>query len=172
MALIDKLKSMMKSKQISNTMVEAGKIYAPITGKVIALEDIPDEVFSQGMVGKGCGIEPEVGEVVAPVNGTIVVVANTKHAIGIRSVDGAEIIIHVGMDTVNMDGWGFTAKVQVGQEVLCGQPLLLFDMEEIKKAGHPSTTAFIVTNSDEFSTIEFDIGCYVEMTNEIGRIEK
>lgn len=151
-------------------MVKGG-IYAPITGQYIPLEKIPDEVFSQGILGQGCSIEPEEGLVVAPVNGTVTQVADTKHAVGISTEDGADFLIHVGMDTVDMKGDGFTVKVKAGDKVSCGQTLLIFDMKKIRAAGHPTTTAFVLTNSDDFSKLEIENGKRFEKTEKIGQWE-
>ena len=145
-------------------------LHAPITGKYIPLEEIPDKVFSQGFLGQGCGIEPEDNTVYSPVDGEIVQVADTKHAVGIQSLDGVEVLIHVGMDTVEMKGEGFTTKVKLGDKVKIGDPLLVFDVEKIKAAGHPLSTALVITNSDEFTEIAFATGKNYGKTEEIGNI--
>ena len=145
-------------------------LHAPITGKYIPLEEIPDKVFSQGFLGQGCGIEPDDNTVYSPVDGEVVQVADTKHAVGIQSSEGVEVLIHVGMDTVDMKGEGFSPKVKVGDKVKIGEPLLVFDPEKIKAAGHPLTTALVITNSDEFSEIAFTAGKNFGKTEEIGRV--
>lgn len=169
MGLFDKLLG--RAAPIPQIDVVKGGIYAPITGQYIPLERIPDEVFSQGILGQGCGIEPEEGLVVAPVNGTVTQVADTKHAVGISTEDGADFLIHVGMDTVDMKGDGFTVKVKAGDKVSCGQTLLTFDMKKIRAAGHPTTTAFVLTNSDDFSKLEIENGKRFEKTEKIGQWE-
>lgn len=146
------------------------KIYAPIHGTYIPIEEIPDPVFSNGIMGKGCGINPIEGKVFSPVNGIVSVVADTKHAIGITTDNGAEVLIHVGMDTVDMNGKGFDIQVTEGDKVVCGKPLMYFDMEEINKAGHSAITAFVVTNSDDYTRVEFDTGKEFNLRSEIGRI--
>ena len=98
--------------------------------------------------------------VYSPVDGEVVQVADTKHAVGIVTADGAEILIHVGMDTVDMKGEGFTPKVKVGDKVSRGQELLAFSFEAIKAAGHPATTAIVITNSDEFQAMSFETGSH------------
>lgn len=129
---------------------EPRTFYQPIEGEVIPLADIADGVFSEGVLGQGVGLKP-TGEVVyAPLDGTISTVAETKHAVGLDSVDGAEILIHVGMDTVDMNGKGFEPLVKAGDKVVAGQPLLKFSKKEIAAAGHPDTTAVLITNSDSF----------------------
>lgn len=125
-------------------------VSAPAKGEVVPMKDIPDEVFASGALGTCVGITPSEGKVYAPVNGTVVQLSDTLHAIGIESSDGAEILIHVGIDTVEMKGDGFTAKVEPGQTVSRGQALLKMDLDKIKAAGHPSTVITIVTNSDEY----------------------
>lgn len=125
-------------------------LYAPVKGTVIAREEIPDAVFASGALGEGVGIEPEAGEVIAPCDGEIVTVTETKHAIGILGPDGMELLIHVGIDTVKMNGEGFDVKVAPGQKVKQGQTLLSFDMDKIKAAGYSTTTAVLVTNSADY----------------------
>lgn len=133
---------------------EKNVLYLPIEGTVITLKEINDGVFSEEILGKGCGILPHEEKVCAPVNGTITNVAETKHAIGIMADDGMEILIHVGMDTVDMKGQGFNIQVSVGQKVKCGQLLMTFNSQKIKAAGHPTSTAFVLTNTDEFASVE------------------
>lgn len=129
---------------------EPGTVYCPMEGNVIPREDIPDATFASGVLGDGVGIEPAVGVVVAPFDGEISTVAETKHAVGISSPDGMEMLIHVGIDTVQMNGKGFEPQVAEGDSVKAGQVLLKFSMDEIKKAGFSTTTAVLVCNSDEY----------------------
>ncbi len=131
----------------------AGKIYSPLKGRVIPLEEIGDGIFSSGVVGQGCGIEPETGEVYAPFDGEIILVADTKHAIGIKSDDGIEVMVHVGLDTVELKGQGYEVLAKAGERVTCGQLLMRFDKEEIALK-YPTVTAVLVTNSGEFKSIE------------------
>ena len=114
MGLFEKL---FKNESAPVIETEKNTLYAPITGNYIPLDQIPDAVFSQGILGQGCGIEPEEGVVVSPVDGEITQVADTKHALGIVSKDGVELLIHVGMDTVEMNGDGFSPKISVGDRV-------------------------------------------------------
>ena len=158
------------AKKSADGQAKNVKVHAPITGRYIPLEEIPDQVFSQGFLGQGCGVEPEDNTVYSPVDGEIVQVAETKHAVGIQSSDGAEILIHVGMDTVDMKGEGFTPKVKLGDKVKIGDPLLVFDTDKIKAAGHPLTTAIVITNSDEFTEIAFATGKSCNKAEEIGTI--
>lgn len=105
-------------------------LYAPIEGEYIELEKIPDKVFASGMIGTGCGIVPKGEKVTAPVNGEIIMVADTKHAIGIKSEMGAEILLHIGLETVAMNGEGFEVLVKVGDKIKVGQDLLRFDLKK------------------------------------------
>lgn len=146
MALLERL---FKKNREEALPCEPGVVYTPITGKVIPLIEIADGVFSEGILGAGCGIEPEEELVCAPFSGTIIQVADTGHAIGIRSNDGMEILIHVGMDTVDMNGKGFTVYVKTDDVVERGQKLMRFSLNDIKNAGHPATTAVILCNGDE-----------------------
>ena len=126
-------------------------VLTPLQGKVLAQSDIPDETFAQGILGPGCGIEPTGDTVYAPFDGTITQVASTLHAVGITSDDGIELLIHVGMDTVEMQGKGFTALVKEEQKVKAGTALLKVDLDAIRAANHPTTTAIIVTNGDDLN---------------------
>lgn len=125
-------------------------IYSPITGNVIALEKIPDDTFASGVLGNGVGIEPETGEVVAPFDGTIVTVADTRHAIGLAGPNDMEMLIHVGVDTVKMEGEGFEVFVSEGDEVKAGQRLMTFRIDRIKESGYSTTTAVLLNNSDDY----------------------
>ena len=131
----------------------AGAVLQPTKGKVIAREEIPDETFAAGILGDGVGIEPEEGVVVAPFDGEITSVAESKHAIGLES-NGMEVLIHVGVDTVAMNGDGFSPAVKEGDKVKAGQKLLTFDRAKIKAAGHPDTVVVLLTNSDDLEGVE------------------
>ena len=129
---------------------------SPLTGNIVALSDVPDEVFSSGVLGKGIAIEPTVGKVIAPADGEITTLVPTGHAVGIKSKNGAEILIHIGMDTVKMNGDGFKTHVQQGDKVKQGQLLIEFDIAKIKKAGYPIITPFVITNYAEYKDIITD----------------
>ncbi|MFH0346528.1 beta-glucoside-specific PTS transporter subunit IIABC [Bacillus vallismortis] len=126
-------------------------IHSPIKGEVKALSEVNDGVFSAGIMGKGFAIEPEEGEVVSPVRGSVTTVFKTKHAIGMTSDQGAEILIHIGLDTVKLEGQWFTAHVKEGDKVAPGDLLVSFDLEQIKAAGYDVITPVIVTNTDRYS---------------------
>lgn len=128
-------------------------IASPIIGQVVKLENVPDEVFASGAMGKGIAIDPADGTVVAPAAGEITLVFPTGHAIGMRTENGAEILIHVGMDTVSLAGKGFNTFVQVGDKVDAGQKLLEFDLATIREANLPVISPVIVTNSTEFEDV-------------------
>ena len=118
-----------------------------ITGRILPLEEIPDQVFSQGVLGEGVGIDPTGQVVVAPADATVCsVMEESRHAVGLTLDNGAELLIHVGMDTVSMGGDGFQLHVKEGDHVRRGDPLITFDLDKIRAAGHPTITAFIVSD--------------------------
>ena len=131
-------------------------VCAPLTGSIVARDQIPDETFASGVLGDGVGILPSAGEVVAPFDGTISTTAQTGHAVGLSGPGGVEMLIHVGVDTVEMKGDGFTMLVKEGDKVRKGQKLLTFDISKIKAAGHPTTTAVLVTNSDDYAPFQLE----------------
>lgn len=140
-------------KESGKTEQADGRIYNPIKGEVIALEEIGDGVFSAGALGQGCGIRPEEGKVFAPFDGEIILVADTKHAIGIKSLDGVETMIHVGLETVELNGEGFDPVVKTGDRVTKGQLLMNFDLQKIGEK-YPTVTAFLITNSFDYQSFE------------------
>ena len=127
-------------------------VTAPLSGRVIPMEEIPDQVFSQGILGEGVGIEPTGNVVVAPADATVCsVMEDSRHAVGLTLDNGAELLIHVGIDTVSMNGDGFQLHVKAGDRVHLGDKLITFDPEKIKAAGHPTTTAFLVTDPGDLA---------------------
>ncbi len=128
-------------------------IHSPLDGETIPLEEIPDEVFASGVAGKGIGVKPSKGLVKAPCNGVISVLFPSKHAIGIQAEDGTERLIHIGLNTVMLNGEGFETLVEQGDRVTEGQPLLKFDMEFIEKQGYSLISPVLVTNADDFREI-------------------
>lgn len=128
----------------------AKKLYAPIQGTIVPRNEIPDDTFAAGVLGDGVGIDPEEGVVVAPFDGEISSVTDTKHAIGITRPADMEVLIHVGVDTVNMKGDGFELLVEEGQKVKAGQKLMTFDIAKIKAAGYSPVAAVLLTNSDDY----------------------
>lgn len=138
-----------EEKSIDNSIV-----FSPIDGKVISLDKVNDGVFSEGMLGKGIAIEPSIGRAVSPINGVVSTVFETKHAIGLTSDDGIEILIHIGIDTVKLNGEHFNTHVKSGDKVKVGDILVEFDIEKIKEAGYPIVTPVIITNTDSYENIE------------------
>ena len=141
-------KKIEEGQPILNMGVNA--IKSPISGKVIELEKVDDPVFSSGAMGKGIAIEPMDNKVYAPFNGTIEFIAETKHAIGLLSEDGVEVLIHVGMDTVKMQGRGFNVKTSVNSKIKAGDLLLEFDRNAIEKEGYSLITPVVITNADNY----------------------
>ena len=131
-------------------LAESAEVVSPLAGQVKPLSQATDPVFSSGVMGQGVVIEPSQGELVSPVNGTVTVLFPTKHAVGIVSEEGVEMLMHIGMDTVSLDGKGFEAHVEQGDKVVVGQQLISFDMDVIKKAGLVAETPVIITNQDDF----------------------
>ena len=139
-------------------LVESAEVVSPLAGQVKPLSQATDPVFSSGVMGQGVVIEPSQGELVSPVNGTVTVLFPTKHAVGIVSEEGVEMLMHIGMDTVSLDGKGFKAHVEQGDKVVVGQQLISFDMDVIKEAGLVTETPVIITNQDDFQAdVEGDL---------------
>ena len=139
--------------QVSSQVSSGEEIKSPMNGTVIPLSEVPDAVFSSEMLGKGFGVEPSEGKAYAPVDGEVTTVFDTKHAIGLMSKHGVELLIHIGMDTVKLNGKGFDVKVKTGDQVKAGDLLAEFDMDLIKGEGYPMTTAVVVTNTDDCEEI-------------------
>lgn len=139
------------TKESSNQKGEI--LTAPMTGQVVPLEDVKDEVFSSGMMGDGVGILPTDGKVYAPVSGEVTVAMSSNHAVGITSENGAEILIHVGIDTVEMNGEGFVSHVQKGDQIKEGDLLLEADLNAIKEHNYDTTTMFIITNTPDYQEV-------------------
>lgn len=125
-------------------------IASPVKGEVVPLESVKDATFAQHVLGQGAAVVPVEGRVVAPADATVDTVAETGHAIGLHTAEGAELLIHIGMDTVELGGKHFAVKVRQGQAVKKGDTLIDFDMDAIKKAGYELTTPVIVTNTDDY----------------------
>ncbi|SDK50917.1 PTS sugar transporter subunit IIA [Lacicoccus qingdaonensis] len=131
------------------------EIKSPFNGKYVKLEDIPDPVFSEKMMGEGFGIEPSDGEVVSPVEGEVMQVFPTNHAVGIKTANGIELLIHIGLETVAMEGEGFTGHVSEGDSVEAGDKLVTFDIDLVKKEANSTISPVIISNSDILKS--FDI---------------
>lgn len=135
-----------KNKHLVNKII----IASPINGEIIPLKEVKDETFASEMMGKGVAIKPIEGKVVSPISGTVETIFKTKHAIGLRSSDGVEVLIHVGIDTVQLEGKHFTSYINDGDKVKVGDTLIEFDMEAIKKEGYELITPVIVTNTIDY----------------------
>ena len=140
-------------------------------GSAIPMADIPDPVFSQGMVGFCCGIEPEDGKVCSPVDGVVSQVPDTLHAVGIES-QGMELLVHGGVDTGDMKGQGFTMLVKEGQKVKKGAPIIIMDLDVIRTAGHPTSIITAVTNSDDFAGVEQIAAGPVQVGDDVLKVTK
>lgn len=128
------------------------KVFAPLPGIVIPLEDVNDPVFAQKMLGDGIAISPSSGILTSPIDGEVTMVTDTLHAIGLKNDMGVELLIHIGIDTVSLNGEGFESFISVGQSVNVGTPLVEFDIELLNKKNIDPTIMIISTNSKEFNT--------------------
>ncbi len=152
MGLFDFLKG--KGAEAAPAAVEfPAALGAVASGTAVPMDQIPDEVFSTGAMGVCCGIDPAEGKVYSPVNGKITQLTDTLHAVGLEA-GGMEILIHVGVDTVEMNGDGFANTVKLDQTVKKGDLLLTMDLDKIRAAGHPTTIIIAVANSDDFASVE------------------
>ena len=151
----------------ATTAVSKDEVYAPCDGTVKPLSEVNDDVFSQEIMGKGVAIEPSTGNLYAPCDGTITVCFPTGHAIGLKSKNGTEILMHVGIDTVNLQGKYFDPQIKVNDEVKKGQLLLTFDLEKIKEAGYETTTPVIITNSKDFNSIQIENKSTIQHGNKL-----
>lgn len=129
------------------------ELYAPLEGSFVYIKDVADPVFSQEMLGKGMAIEPTNALLVAPADAKVEQVFDTKHAV-VLNIKGVEVLIHIGLDTVKMQGAGFEAFVKNGEDVKKGQKLISFSPELIKEQGHPLTTVMVICNHDQFSSVD------------------
>ncbi|AQX54250.1 PTS glucose transporter subunit IIA [Priestia flexa] len=129
-------------------------VTAPMTGKILPLEQVPDPVFSQKMMGDGFAIEPTDGQVVSPVAGEVVQLFHTKHAVGLKTEAGTEVLIHIGLETVAMEGEGFEAHIQAGDKVEVGTPLITFDLPLVTEKAKSIITPVVITNSDAADSFE------------------
>ena len=152
---------------------EVGEVIgAPVEGEAVVSAEISDPTFGEELLGKGLAIKPAVGKVYAPADGTIGMVFDTKHAISMTTEGGAELLIHVGLDTVALKGAPFTVHVAADDKVKKGDLMAEFDMDMIKEAGLETITPVIVCNSDEFKTVERFTGKSVKPGDEIMRLVK
>lgn len=135
------------------------EILAPITGEVVPISDVPDEVFAEGMAGEGGAVVPsESGEAVAPASGTLVKLFEGGHAFGITTESGVDIVVHLGLDTIQMEDGGFDKLATEGDQVEAGQPIVRFDLEAIRQAGYDPVSPVVIANSDEHSVDNLQTG--------------
>nr|WP_165993861.1 PTS system trehalose-specific EIIBC component [Streptococcus catagoni] len=157
--------------QASSAMTKSATavlLKSPLTGQVKPLSEALDPVFAQGIMGPGVLIQPSEGELVSPVDGQVTVLFPTKHAVGLASTEGLEILMHVGMDTVNLEGKGFTSHVKQGDMVKAGDKLLSIDMEALKAAGYATETPLVVTNQDAYEVeLKFTLPSQVARNQEL-----
>lgn len=158
-----------RKKDSINIQYEKNTLYAPVEGRLIKLEDVNDPVFSQKMMGNGIAIYPTNNNIYSPVNGIVKVVFPTKHAIGIESEEGNNVILHCGIETVNLQGKYFDVKTSVGTKVNAGDLILKMNVSEIKKKYDPTIMIVIENASDELEVIG---GSEVKVGDAILRIEK
>lgn len=133
---------------------QSPELTVPVKGKVIPLEEVPDPVFAEKMMGDGVAVVPEDGTLVSPIEGKVVQLFPTHHAIGIQTPQGLEVLLHIGLDTVNMKGEGFTAQVAVGDRVKSGQPLIHFSLEKVEKQAKSTVTPIVITNMELVEKLE------------------
>lgn len=147
-------------------------IKAAANGDIVAMKDIPDAVFAQGMLGPCIGIEPSDGTIAAPCDGKIVQLSDTLHAFGIQGRAEEQILVHIGIDTVSMNGDGFTAKAKAGDSVKAGQPIIEMDIDKVKAAGHPAVVITVLSNADDYSEVKFTDAGSVSVNDDILSISK
>ena len=152
--------------------INPNHVYAPMAGEAVAITEVPDPTFSSGMMGNGIAIQPTDGKVCSPVNGTVDTMFETGHAVSLISESGIEILIHVGLETVGLNGKPFQVKVQNGQKVKKGDILMIADLEAIQAAGLPTITPVLICNTDDYTTFNTTTGKAVtnaDMVIELGK---
>lgn len=154
------------------TVDEENTIYSPVAGKVIELEKVKDPTFAAGVLGKGFAVVPNEGKVYAPFDGTLELLYDTKHALGLTSKDGVEVLIHVGINTVELKGAHYTAYAASGEQIKRGQLLLEFDIPKIEKAGYDITTPVIVTNTEDYKEVRIEKTGKADVSEKIMVVEK
>ena len=145
-------------------------IIAPVTGILMPLDDVTDDVFSPKMMGDGFAIQPEESQIVSPVSGTVSTVFPTKHAIGITTPEGLDVLVHMGLDTVELDGKPFKVDVALNDVVTAGQPLATIDREQIKKSGYDDTIVVIYTNMEKLKNFPTVVSSQITQGQQIGEL--
>lgn len=138
--------------------INPNHVYAPLAGEAVAISEVPDPTFSSGAMGNGIAIKPTDGKVCSPVNGTVDMMFDTGHAVTLVSDNGIEILIHVGLETVGLEGKPFQVKVQNGQKVRKGDILMIADLAAIEAAGLPTITPVLICNTDDYTTFNVSTG--------------
>lgn len=144
------------SVETTTTSIDNGEdcvVVSPAEGEIIPLSSVSDQVFSTGVMGKGVAVDPTVGEVISPIAGEVMVMPESKHAIGIKAETGEEILIHIGIDTVSLNGKYFDSKIKVGDKIEVGDKLVTFDIDKIKESGFETVTMIIVTNTNDYADV-------------------
>ncbi len=167
MAIFDRFRKKVKAEE---AIRKENVIGSAAEGEIVHMEDIPDSVFSQGILGTCCGIKPTEGKVFAPIDGEIVQVSDTKHAVGIAGASDIEILIHVGIDTVDMNGEGFDVKVREKDKVKKGDLILTMDLDKIKAAGHPDMVIIAVANAGQDGSAQLTAAGRVKPGEDLFRI--
>ena len=152
--------------------INPNHVYAPMAGEAVAISEVPDPTFSSGMMGNGIAIQPVSGKVCSPVNGTVDTMFETGHAVSLISDSGIEILIHVGLETVGLNGAPFQVKCKNGQKVKKGDILMIADLEAIKAAGLPTITPVLVCNSDDYATFNVSTGKAVTNDDVVIELDK
>ena len=147
-------------------------VYSPLKGKAVAMKDVPDDTFAAEVLGLGAAVEPTEGKVVAPADGVVSTLFDTKHAIGLELKNGMEMLIHIGINTVELGGEGFTAHIADGEEFKRGQTLITFDPEFIKSKGYNITTPVIITNPDDYAEVKMTANGNVDFLDELVKTTK
>lgn len=153
MGLFDKLFG--KKEEVN---LNPNHIYAPMAGEAVAITEVPDPTFAEGLLGNGIAIKPTDGKVYAPFNGSVETMFDTGHAVALVSDSGIELLIHVGLETVSLNGSAFQVKVKDGQKIRKGDLLFTADLKAIEAAGLPTITPVLVCNSDDYATVNTTIG--------------
>lgn len=169
MGLFDRFKSLVSDDPKELQGIE---ILAPVSGDIVAIEDVPDVVFSEKIVGDGIAIKPTGHQLVAPCDGVIGKIFDTNHAFSIESFDGIELFIHFGIDTVELKGEGFSRLAQEGQDVKAGEPILEFDLPFLQSKARSILTPIVISNMDELKELSKLSGTVVQGVTPILRVLK
>ncbi len=175
MGLFDRVRQCLRPSSGSSAVVTSENpdvVFAPTPGAVVPLCQTPDPAFSEGMLGQGCGIRPSAGVIYAPVDGVVAFTSETNHAIGFSSDDGIEVLIHIGIDTVEMAGRGFVRQVEANERVRAGTPIMTFSREAIASAGYDDMVFCVVTNTDAFRAVTLEAEEHVAAGADLIRVSR